>query len=231
MRLLIVTDSLGMPRIDVPFNSVWTRKIIEEYREKLEIITQLQRSLTSRQISIQRNEIALIEPDIVIVQVGIVDCTRRAMPDIVRPLFGIPGINTIIHYFAQKYHYELTKTFEFELVNIEEFSRNISDILTLKIGDSARSPYFIIIAIAPPSIQLTLKVYGIGESIRSYNEVLRKASSIHAAKFIDPYVNNLEEVDMFLLQDGHHLNISGHALVYESVNKAIDEIIDDIGHE
>lgn len=111
MRILLLTDSLGCPRIEVPVEKTWTFKIMKEWCGKSIFYTYCRHGLDSKDIYISINDIKELEPDIILCQVGIVDACRRALTKRERQIISIfPGVfQKAIRTYIEKNHFQMTK--------------------------------------------------------------------------------------------------------------------------
>ena len=83
MRILIITDSLGLPREEVKYKNVWTDMLLNKcLAENILYYTILKRALTIKELhEIKSNMgIGCLHPDLIIFQFGIVDAVRRVAP-------------------------------------------------------------------------------------------------------------------------------------------------------
>lgn len=224
-RILIITDSLGLPvGNQADMNDIWTTRIIEKFRKEYQVLFFPKRGRTTSDILIEgwANDL-LVYPkaDIVVLQVGIVDCCRRVLPRILNfalqiiPLIGIPIQKILSHN-----HYRLTRTYNYKYVKEERFKQNIENIVnTLRKSNPLCKIAFIVIS--PPGQTLLIKTYNIHEDINIYNSIIWECSDKMDFDVINPYpeLNN----DM-IMEDGHHLTYYGHETVYNHVCSWIEKI-------
>ncbi len=219
IRVLIVTDSLGMPRPEIQPSKVWVNKFSKTH-QNFQIHFFLERSITTTDIVKRIPYILTKDTDVIIFQVGIVDCARRAAPrTLVAVTSRIPIVASITRRFLSLAHYPLTKAFEFKAVSRDLFVRNLHDIfkvsdhMNIKVG---------FIRIADAGDKLKKKIYQCQNDIDLYNKLLKEVIAVHvSATYIDPYYDKLAN-DYILLSDGHHLNEAGHQLVFNSVSDWIE---------
>ncbi|OAM92789.1 Lysophospholipase L1 [Pelosinus fermentans] len=223
MRILIVTDSLGMPRGNVDIENTWTRSFIKEYGGCFEVFTFLKSGLTSNDVISEADQLlGLFKPDIVIFQIGIVDCVRRVLsPNVVKILSRIPIISKYTREMIRKKHYFLTKIHELKYVGTEQFVANIEKISYIA---HKRGIVVAFIKIAGPGNALIESTYGVEEDIDLYNQIINMEVRKHSNTiFVDPYEGqNLR--DYLLEEDGYHLNAKGNELVFNSLVSMLDEI-------
>jgi len=214
MRILLVTDSLGLPREDVAIDKTWTYLFIKKYKEHHEIFTFLRRSLTTDLIISMRKDIfEFFNPDMVIIQVGIVDCTRRALPKLGTAILSHLPFSEVIRKFISKNHYFLTKLYELHYVKPDRFRRNVKLINSY----ANKNMKIIYLKIAEPGEYISDKVYNIKKDIDFYNSILLEESECNENVFlIDPYKNKRVE-EFISKKDGHHLNELGNKLVFNEL--------------
>ena len=207
MRILILSDSLSLPR-EKPeacsFEDTWP----EQIRQTGNIIHQVSiGGATSSDIYRQCSYHASFNPDVVIVQVGIVDCSPRFLSkteqQILRkiPVFGKKLIQVMNKKWIRKIR-RLTYT------SIELFAKNIHSIIQY-----FKNSQFIVIGIVPPDSRYEDQMPGITRNIFLYNEVLEKAK----ASFIS--LQNMPQKGVMI--DHHHLNNLGHKYIAGEIEKIL----------
>lgn len=209
MRVLIITDSLGVPRSNIPVEKTWTYQFMYRYSTQGHVFyTMTKHGLYSSQLDFE--QISDINPDLVICQIGIVDCVRRTMSNFtLKVVSHIPLVRNVIHKIVKKYHYKITSVIETHRCSPDLFNKNIQ-----KLCDICKNIYFI--RIADAGLALKKQVYNCQSDIDRYNSILKEHG-----KIIDPY--NGKNADEYLLEDdGHHLNDLGNSLVYKSVCEVFD---------
>ena len=110
MRIVIITDSLGCPREEINVNDTWTDKILKQWSgyQSNSFYTVCSRGLSSKDVSLEY--IALLKPDLIICQIGIVDACRRALSRTEQAIISrIPGLGNIVKGFCSKHHLQITK--------------------------------------------------------------------------------------------------------------------------
>ncbi|MCI6811935.1 MAG: hypothetical protein MR922_05920 [Lachnospiraceae bacterium] len=74
MRILLITDSLGLPRKLVKYEDVWTDRLLKRIKHdednSLIVYTMLKRALTIDQVWQMKTDIGYLSPDIIIFQFG-----------------------------------------------------------------------------------------------------------------------------------------------------------------
>jgi lysophospholipase L1-like esterase len=218
-KIVIITDSLGMPRIEIPLEDTWIYKFMIQSKDD-EIFPFAQRALTTKHIVARGllTEILYCKPDKAIIQIGIVDCVRRALPRTVLSIASrIPKVRTLVLAFSSKHHYFMSKYWigEHRLVPPDMFEKNIVQIIESLHAIGCKTSF---IAIAPPGKTLIDKVYDVQNDVKKYNDILNQVA-VNKSNFdvdiLNPYFKH--DAEDFLLEDGHHLNAYGATLVSEKV--------------
>ena len=202
MRILIITDSLGLPSRYVNMDDMWVYKIIKEFKQH-EFITIQRGGLSTRDLYYKT--IKHMNVDLIITQIGIVDCCRRPCFKIISDTLFELLKNYKILKVIKRNMYKLTRLYDYKYVNKSGFDINVG-----KINKLAKKVYFI--KIAGPGISLKNKIFNVENDIKDYNNILKKFN------LIDPYKN---KKDYLIVEDGHHLNKKGQNLVYNEVKKKL----------
>lgn len=211
MKVLIITDSLGLPR-ESPEKlydfQCWPYKLIED--KEYTVSTFSVRGLSTSDILGEYQSILkMYTPEIVVVQVGIVDCAPRILSrKHVKLVSLIPGVRGIVRHLLSKHRKFLSKFISRTYVNIDEFKLNLEKILNLYKDASV-----IFVPIFGASIYYENQVPGIKKNVDIYNGVIKKHN------FVDI---DCEDASNYTMSDHHHLNEQGHLLVYNALkNKLI----------
>lgn len=203
MKILILTDSLGLPRHKpeiCSFEDTWPilLKNIHPNIHQVSIGAATSQVLL-KQITYQK----AFEPDIVILQVGIVDCAPRFMSrkelDFTNALGNLgKGLRFM---FNKKW---VKKVRNISYIDEVEFGNNIE-----KIRDSFKCPT-IAIEILPSDEQYELLLPGVNSKIISYNKILRQNFKycVQTHDFIEK---------KGIMSDHHHLNKEGHEYLYSKI--------------
>lgn len=211
-RVLLLTDSLGCPREEIPVKNTWTDMILQKYatNSNYYFYTECKHGLSVSFFDL--DYIREINPDLIICQVGIVDASRRAFPRLfIRTVSFIKPLSKIINRFARKYHKELTRINNIHYANKAVFEKKLRELL----GYSKETVF---ISIAQPGQFLVDSVYNIENDVHVYNDILKIiAEDNNNCTFINPYSNETKN-ENYLLSDGHHLNEHGEILVFNAID-------------
>ena len=164
-RAIILTDSLGCPRPETNVKDTWTDKVLQKWSGDIVFYTKCVRGLSAANIDTE--EISLLRPDVIICQIGVVDCSRRALSLMeLKILSRIPGINKVVHSFCSKHTYWMTKVRNKHYQTESQFREKLQNI----IDESGAEVYFI--KIAPAGGYMKSKVFNFENDVRTYNNVL-----------------------------------------------------------
>lgn len=213
MRGLLLTDSLGCPREEINVADTWTDKFLTKWsNDNIHFYTYCEHGLASKDINI--NYVKEIEPDLIIMQVGIVDASRRCLSrGELRVIQCIPIVRRIIRKICNEFHYAITRIRDVHYCSINKYEQIIR-----KIKDETGAE-IVFIAIAPAGNGLVNKVYNIQYDIERYNSAVKAIPDI---RFLNPYDGNAED---YILSDGHHLNLRGEEMVFKAIDKVVEKFI------
>lgn len=206
-RVLLFTDSLALPRETPEICSYEDTWPILLKNNCLEIHQVSIGGATSTDLLRQVNYHRAFQPDVVIIQVGIVDCAPRFMSKLEMeiakriPYLGkaiIKGMNNTF----------IKKNRNINYVNPRLFKKNIDDISLL-----FRNVEIYFIGIIPPNPAYDKILPGITKRITEYNNILKQKTNL-----IETEGFNLDGV----MSDFHHLNKIGHKEMYERVMNRIN---------
>lgn len=212
MRVLVLGDSLGLPRphrinnyspnekelavhYEHTYSSLIQQHLFNTYKavEFYEVINRSKRFCTIRDIANEFSDyLFFYEPDVIILQVGIVDCWFREARQ--------------------------------QIVNKQDFEKYLDSIITrLNLRPLCK---LIIVGISPTSVKMDGKYPKINLEIKKYNKIYKEYVNHNNIFFInmESFVNVLD-VHKYLLPDDHHLNREGNKLVAKEILKIIEGII------
>ncbi|MCX2745192.1 SGNH/GDSL hydrolase family protein [Mangrovivirga sp. M17] len=204
-RILVLTDSLGLPR-ELPetceFEDTWPYLLKEKFLVHQVSIGGGTINDLFRQVSYHK----MFKPDIVIIQSGIVDCAPRSLNHFELDFIKrVPFISNIILKLIKKNSKILRKVRGVRYTPPKEFQKKLSQIKMI-LNDSEIYP----LSILPSSEDYEKKVPGITHSIAKYNSILKE---LYLDKFID--LNDIPRE--FIMSDSIHLNSKGQKYIYELI--------------
>lgn len=210
MKLLLITDSLGYPRITpeiVNYDETWchllSKKKYDAYQFSFGGATVL---LLLKQA---KGYLKLYHPDIVIVQAGIVDCAPRALTKQENYLINKYWITRELMRICARKIIPVLRKRNIAYTPLSQFEKSVLGFKKL-FHDK-----LFWVGILPAGIDYEQKNPGITNRIYAYNQIVKDSIG---TQFID-----MSEIDQkYLMSDHHHLNIFGHRYVAE---KVIEKII------
>jgi lysophospholipase L1-like esterase len=219
--VLMLTDSLGLPRVKperVADDECWVYRLQDTFSHVLKFRAICTPGMDTRQLLVaSRDYHQAIKPDLVILQVGIVDCYPRALKrDEVSIIKRLPKtLSMILHKQIKRHYSYLIKRRRIQYIGVAEFKSNLQAL-----RDMFPSAQFRIVPIAPPCSDYKARNPLIESAIASYNEILIELFGTEVLS--DCYA---EGGDRLFMSDNHHLNTVGHTLVYNSVSQALYELL------
>ncbi len=219
-RIIIITDSVGLPRKEVSYEDTWVYMLKKDLPEYDFIERPSRGGTTERLVSeggMGIDLLELYEPDIAIIQLGITDCAPRYFD---KSKFEYKFINTLPAGLRNRYIDRVKKTRTRDpllaYVSPEKFRENVSSYIERadKLDTLVK-----IIAIAKPSSLFTMKNPHIEKNVRLYNSIYSEVcDSSPNAVFIDPFktCNNMDS----LCVDELHINRSGAIMIHKSIMKS-----------
>ena len=178
MRILLITDSLGCPREEIAVYDTWTDRILSKCSSgKIHFYTLCKHGLAADDIDI--NYVKEISPDLIIMQIGIVDACPRALGRKESWWIGrIPIVKSIVKRVCRRYHYVITRLRNKHYCSVKKFSNVIGKI---KEGTVAT---LVFISIAPGGEGLRNKCYNLQRDIDRYNSSVKNRTDV---LFLNPY--------------------------------------------
>lgn len=202
-KVLFLTDSVSLPgkranKTYVAIEDTYLYRLKKEL-DNYDIIALALGGATIRDLRNQLNYYASIQPDLVFLQCGIVDCAPRGFGKLELEIFKklkIFRFTKPIVKFLRKYrgHRYTSK---------KAFKRNLIE-LQLKL----KPKKFYALSILPSNEIYEVKAPGITKNIADYNKILKDNTN-----FID-----LSDIPRDgILPDHHHINEIGHNFIYDRI--------------
>lgn len=205
-RALIITDSLGFPR-KIPefvgYENTYIALLKDEFMEYDFIhvgrgggtIKDLFKAVGYYQ--------GTIEPSIVLVHCGIVDCAPRALTRSERKrLKRVPVLGSIVLNFIRMNAKRIRAKRKVTYTSVEDFRKYIN-----RFEAAFKNLFWIEILPAISDYESILP--GIEENIARYNESLRKNNTVCTKSFLESDISS----------DFHHLNLQGHKKMFFEICK------------
>lgn len=231
MRVLIIGDSLVMPRLEYNYDETWLSCLVNHY-PAVEFIDKSRRSSSVRRLmddgagaGDSRRGADLLEyynPDLVITQIGITDCSPRLLKRdklYTKVINSLPrGVSNVIYNYIRR---TKGRTLKNNDLTTEEF-RNCWENYIKRANEIGTK--ILCILIAPAVGRFIAANPLVEESIRIYNQVLWDLSQQYT-NFICILPFAKLEMEEFALIDGYHVGARGHKALYKKLVSYIDEFI------
>ncbi len=221
-QILIVSDSLGLPRLDQPSDGTGrTYSGLLAGADHARKVTPIcQRFFTTDNVlaELQQEETLGRESDVVI-HVGLNDCANRMFLTEERLALGLlsPETNKRVVDFARRYRSDILRYLPSRhYVPLEKFRSNLDAITTILKSRGARNIIFAT-TILPPS-KFWAATPGINRGFALYNVEIMDAAHRHDVTLLD--VDRIMWENQHrqpLLPDGMHLSDLGHKLFADGV--------------
>lgn len=154
-------------------------------------------------------------PDVIVLQVGIVDCYPRALTKFELQIVSrIPVLNRLSKAIVKRYYTSIVKKRNIAYVSLSEYERNL--IMLKFLFQSAK---WIVLPIAPPSKSYIQKNPLISERVKAYNAAQKK---VFGDDFKDELYSGFD-LNRTFLSDNHHLSKYGHENVRYQVLQYITQ--------
>ena len=211
-KLLIITDSLGLPRQKpevVAYDETWINELAKYYKVH-------QVSIGGGLISelyTQIEYIKMFEPDIVIVQAGIVDCAPRAMTKFESIFLNKFWLTRkfLKKVLTQKTLAFLRKKRNCTYTDIKMFEKYVNDFSSVFSGKL----YWV--EIIPASTGYETNVPGITNNVTAYNKIIQN--------HLKQNTISLEDIEAkHIMTDHIHFSKEGHAYLSNKIKTTLTEI-------
>jgi lysophospholipase L1-like esterase len=209
-KMLIITDSLGLPRPKpeiVEYNDTWVKKISIYY----DVWQYSSGGATIIDLYSQIEYYKMFNPDIVLIQSGIVDCAPRALTK-----FESQFLN----------HFTLSKKITSKMLTkrrLENMRKrrkctytsleNFEEVVKLFKNEFKNKLFWI--GIMPASDNYETIVPGIKKNIELFNNVIKK-------NLFDNYLPVADFTNQYLMSDNIHLSKEGHSLLFERISSKLN---------
>lgn len=205
-RVLVLTDSLALPREKPEFcgyEETWPQKLKEEgyVIHQVSIGGGLIGDLVRQAVGYHK----MFNPDIIILQAGIVDCVPRFASKFELEFWRrIPFLGKKVLNFKSK-----KKVRKKAYTSISQFEYSLK---RLKKAYSGTQIY--VVEIAPASLEYETLLKGVTQRINDYNNVIRMV-------FGKNVIRMTEVPSEGIMSDFHHLNAIGHDFIFQSLLKTL----------
>jgi acyl-CoA thioesterase I len=207
MRVLLVTDSLGLPR-DIPegvnYNETWTKLLSFKY----ETCHLGNGGATIKRLYEQMNYYRTFNPDIVVIQSGIVDATPRALTllenEIINNFSFTKKLANII--LKPKFLRFLRRYRNITYTKSSKFKSTM-----LEIKEMFLDKKIIWIEILPIQDFYEMKVPGIKRNVKKFNSLINEIYKGDVIQLIDIPMS-------YIMSDGIHLNQKGNDFLFTRID-------------
>lgn len=222
-RVLIVADSLALPRDGVSYENTWPAMLAAAMPDVTCINRGMRLATTERLVAEGDRGTDCLEwfqPDLVILQLGICDCAPRVLRRSTGAIvYRLPfGLGESISVLLERWRGRKVSNC---YVSIAEYERNLRRYLARA---SALGVPVLAIAIMPASILLTEKNPGIAAQIETYNAVLDRLAAELEGFWVLHALQGVTTADTFFA-DGLHLNGDGAKLAAAAIEPDIRRIL------
>jgi len=225
MNVLFLTDSLGYPRVEpagTAAKDFWPYKT----RDKCEA-SNLKSSLfffdmkggrhTSSLLVDVDNHILAYKPNVIVLQVGIVDCYPRSLKKVEQQILTrIPIVRNLSKYIVKKFYKQIVLARNITYVKPSTFQNNLVELKSKFPGVT-----WIVLPIAPANRSWQIKNQLVKDNIQKYNSALKK---IFGASYLEA-LYKFADVECLFLRDHHHLSSYGHDVVSDAVFSKLNEVL------
>lgn len=229
-KILAIGDSLALPGHGNKYEDTWIFKLKVKFPQ-YDFITYFKRQLTTDVLvtmgggeeGIDKKPkgadcLEFFKPDIVILQLGIVDCAPRLLYNL-----GKKIVNRLPNFVSTSYINFIKlirkRNIENTLVPIKKFRSNLELYFQRCLKENVQK--VIIVAISYPDEKMVRKNTDIGTNVDSYNmlfyEFAMKYDFITILTSLDSR-NSKEEI----FEDGYHPNIYGNNLLFTSLAEILE---------
>jgi lysophospholipase L1-like esterase len=210
--ILILTDSLAFPRSEpeiVPYERTWVALLKRKFPE-IDIVHCGRGGATI--VDLYKHSTyfhGTIEPKLVLVQSGVVDCAPRALTVMEQQVLKrLPLIGSLILSLVRKNAALIRRWRRMSYTTLTSYEAWVNAFERL-----FSNVYWI--EILPATTEYEVHVRGIGAAINSYNEVLQRRNYITTADFTHDDI----------MSDYHHLNINGHQRLADRLADTVQIVV------
>lgn len=222
-KILIIADSMGMPRGEVEYENTWIFKLKQKFRD-CDFIDKSRRASTTDRLVTEGGGYKGIEcgadllehyyPDVILTQIGITDCSPR----LVNKKSLLTKVVAVSPKIIQNGYFNLVRRFSVRNpknadVSLDKYILNWKNFLDRTQNLNVK---VITVLIAPVTDLFLSKSPFINESISNYNNALMDLQNSYSNLVCcHPFESNVKFEEIAL--DELHFNSEGHDLVYEKL--------------
>jgi acyl-CoA thioesterase I len=216
-KIMIITDSIAMPRPDIRYEDTWIYLLKKEFPH-YDFIDRPVRGSTSTRLVPQCGGLDLLEsymPDVIILQQGMAECAPRLFH---KQSLEFYIVSRILPIRIRQWYIDYVKKHRGRNPHItdvepEQFQSNISGFIKRARNISAR---VIIIPILPPAEILIRKSPHILININRYNAIYHEAARVFPnVLIVDPFRGEIDINDIAL--DEIHIKPKGLKMIFNAL--------------
>ncbi len=221
-KIIIITDSVSMPRPGIPYEDTWVYMIKKEFPEHDFIDRTGRGSTSTRLVTEGYGGADLLEtymPDIVVLQIGMAECAPR--------LFDKKGlefriVSSLLPVGMRRRYIALVKKHRdrdprVTDVTPEQFRKNITSYFERARYIPAR---VIVIPILPPTREFLSKSPRALENVDRYNQIFHDTARIFPhVEIVDPFRNGIDINDISV--DEFHVGARGSKIIFKALKPLI----------
>lgn len=229
--ITVLGDSLSMVRIEngISIQKTYAYQLNKLLGDDFYLINKSKRGNTSVTQSLTQNlydDIETTESKIIIIQIGICDCSPRIISRLERLVLNyfLPKIISKVYIkFKSKYRYFFTKYFSMTYVNPVRFENSFKKILSSALHLNGIFKV-IVINIADTNITNKNRSFGFKKNILEYNKIiLNLVNKNSKIALIDLFTLTKDNPEL-LLPDGIHITVEAHGLIAKKLESIIRNI-------
>lgn len=223
-RVVILADSLAMARGkdegNIPYEATWPYLLATE-NTSIEVINKGMRARTILHTKNELQEIELLTPDIVIIQVGVVDGAPRIFSHSEKSMLKkLPNSlrKRIISYRSKRRNKITSKNPLAKVdVNPNEFEKIFKEVID-KLKADLNVKRVIIIPIVADFVFMDKKSSGFSSNIKLYNTIIHRVAKETKAELIEVDAFSQSNTEKMFCDDGYHLSIEGNKEIKNSIS-------------
>lgn len=208
-KVLVITDSLGLPRKKpqiCDYEETWPTLL----RNSGHVVHQVSiGGATVNELFNQSHYHCSFNPEIVIVQSGIVDCAPRALTKFENLIFNKFYLSRkFMKYILPKITNILRRYRGISYTNIGIYEKNI-----LRFKNQFSDADLFWLSIVPSNEEYEKSVPGIDKNIKKYNSILKKQ--------LKDNLIWLKNIENGVMSDHIHLNSMGHKYIFDLITEKV----------
>lgn len=220
-KILCIGDSLGLPREGVLYEDTWFYSLKVKYPE-YEFIDYFKRGVLINEALHQfETYYKYYEPDIVIFQLGICDCSPRYINDrkfVWNLLIKVFKLLKLESFFWKIIKVVFSRTRDTVYTDKGDFMMCYDSIVQKFLNNGVKQ--MIIVKICHVAKETLIKNKYINDNIEDYNYVIDSICEKYKEWLIT--IDPLSEGDPALYVDGYHCNSLGMKKVFDQIDKIIE---------